>query len=227
MPTRRRQNTRRNQKQAVVRVIPRAGNKSAQLTRSIESARIKRKLVVSIGSVNCDADLESGEGIRMKKPYTLADLTPEDRKKIADWQAKAKSDKPKERPGFASLDAKLERVLALLTSGETPEQVQASIVAQATTAATAAPTAASTSALDRLELAIEEAVTEVRAKYEFLRAAGVKPTNVSHNQLLPMNPTNPMDQLQARVNRIRFQTVLQFQKGCQNVGIIKKSAGEK
>lgn len=223
MPTRRSQNTRRNQKQAVVRVTPRAGNKSAQLTRSIQSARIKRKLVVSIGSVSYDADLESGEGIRMKKPYTLANLTPEDRKKIADWLLKANATTPKERPGFASLDAKLERVLALLTSGVTHDQAQSSIKASTTAAQVGVPT----SALDRLELAIEEAVAEVSAVYDQYSAAGVRPTNIGHAQTTPKNPGNALDQLQARVNQLRFETLLQFQKGCQQIGIIKKGAVEK
>jgi hypothetical protein len=211
------------QKQAAVIVKPRAGNKSAQLVRSLPSARIKRKVPTAIGSVRFDANLNTGEGISMKKPHTLEDLTEVDRKKIAAWLAKAKSDKPSERPGFASLDAKLERLLALVATGAPLGQGDASIVTQPSTASSTSPQ----SALDRLELAIEEAVAEVRANYERLRAAGVKPTNVGHHLPTPKNPTNPMDQLQARVNRIRSETVLLFQKGCQNVGIIKKSAGEK
>lgn len=191
--------------------------------RSIESARIKRKLPMSIGSVSCDADLESGEGIRMKKPYTLADLTPEDRKKIADWLLKANATTPKERPGFASLDAKLERVLALLTSGVPLDQTQNTITALATRP----DVAASASALDGLEVAIEKAVAEVSALYDQYAAAGVKPTNVGHAKITPKNAGNPMDRLQARVNRLRFETLQQFQKGCQNVGIIKKGAGDK
>jgi len=215
--------TPRQQKQAAVVVKPRPGNKSAQLLRSLPSARIKRKLTIAIGSVSIDANFDTGEGIRMKKPYTVKDLTDVDRKKIADWLAKAKSGKPSERPGFASLDAKLERLLALVTTGAPLGQMHASIMVQPPTASSTRPQ----SALDRLELAIEEAVAEVRENYERLRATGVKPTNVGHYLPTPKNPTNPMDQLQARVNRIRSETVLLFQKGCQNVGIIKKGAGDK
>jgi hypothetical protein len=87
--------------------------------------------------------------------------------------------------------------------------------------------ATSTTALDRLELAIEEAVAEVRALYDQYAAAGVKPTNVGHAQITPKNASNPVDRLQARVNRIRFESLQQFQKGCQNIGIIKKGAGDK
>lgn len=215
--------TSNQQKQAAVIVKPRTGNKSAQLVRSLPSARIKRKVPTAIGSVRFDANLETGEGISMKKPHTFEDLTEVDLKKIAAWLAKAKSDKPNERIGFASIDAKLERLLALATTGAVLEQAHAPVAAQPPTdSATSAQ-----SALDRLEQAIEDAVAEVRANYEMLRATGVKPTNVGHNLQTPKNPTNPMDRLQARVNRIRFETVHLFQKGCQNVGIIKKSAGEK
>lgn len=211
------------QKQAAVIVKPRLGNKSAQLVRSMPSARIKRKVPTAIGSVRFDANIETGEGISMRKPHTFEDLTDVDRKKIEAWLVKANSDKPIERPGFASLDAKLERLLALVTTGAAIGQVKASVVMQTSTDSSTLPV----SALDRLELAIEEAVAEVRARYEALRATGVKPTNVGHNLTTPKNPTNPMNQLQAHVNRIRFETVLAFQKGCQNVGIIKKGAGEK
>jgi hypothetical protein len=215
--------TPQQEKQAIVIVKPRVGNKSAGLVRSIQSARIKRKVPKSIGSVSRDANLETGDGITMNKPYAFEDLTPEDRKKIADWLVEAKSATPKERPGFASLDAKLERVLALLTSDITLNQVQTRIEASATDV----PTAALASALDRLELAIEEAVAEVRALYDQYSAAGVRPTNVGHAQTTPKNSANLMDQLQARVNRIRFETLAQFPKGCQHIGIIKKGASDK
>jgi hypothetical protein len=215
--------TPQQEKQAVVIVKPRVGNKSAGLVRSIQSARIKRKVQKSIGSVSRDANLETGDGIKMNKPYTLEDLNGDDRKKIADWLLKANATTPKERPGFASLDAKLERVLALLTSGVTHDQARSPIKAPAI----AAQVGVSTSALDRLELAVEEAVAEVSALYDQYSAAGVRPTNVGHAQTTPKNSANLMDRLQARVNRIRFETLPLFQKGCQNTGIIKKGAGEK
>lgn len=215
--------TPQQEKQAVVIVKPRVGNKSAGLVRSIQSARIKRKVQKSIGSVSRDADLETGNGIKMNKPYTLEDLNEDDRKKIADWLLKANATTPKERPGFASLDAKLERVLALLTSGGPLDQTQNTITALATRP----DVAASASALDGLEVAIEKAVAEVSALYDQYAAAGVKPTNVGHAKITPKNAGNPMDRLQARVNRLRFETLQQFQKGCQNIGIIKKGAGDK
>jgi hypothetical protein len=215
--------TPQKEKQAVVIVKPRVGNKSAGLVRSIQSPRIKRKVPKSIGSVSRDANLETGDGITMNKPYTFDDLNEDDRKKIADWLLKANATKPKERPGFASLDAKLERVLALLTSGVPLDQTQNIIKAPAT----GADVAASASALDRLEVAIEEAVAEVSALYDQYAAAGVKPTNVGHAKITPKNAGNPMDRLQARVNRLRFETLQQFQKSCQNIGIIKKGAGDK
>ena len=211
------------EKQAVVIVKPRAGNKSAGLVRSIQSARIKRRVPKSIGSVSRNANLETGDGITMNKPYTFEDLNEDDRKKIADWLLKANATTPKERPGFASLDAKLERVLTLLTSGVTHDQLQSTIKAPPAAPHVAAPT----TALDRLELAIEEAVAEVSALYDQYSAAGVRPTNVGHAQTTPKNSANLMDQLQARVNHLRFETLLQFQKGCQRTGIIKKGAGEK
>ena len=215
--------TPQQEKQAVVIVKPRVGNKSAGLVRSIQSARINRKVPKSIGSVSRDANLETGDGITMNKPYTLEDLNEDDRKKIADWLFKANATTPKERPGFASLNTKLERVLALLTLGVTHDQAQSPIKPPTTAAQVEVPT----SALDRLELAVEEAVAEVRALYDQYSAAGVKPTNVGHAHTTPKNSANLMDQLQARVNQLRFETLLQFQKGCQRIGIIKKGAGEK
>jgi len=215
--------TPQQEKQAVVLVKPRVGNKSAGLVRSIQSARIKRKVQKSIGSVSRDANLETGDGIKMNKPYTLEDLNEDDRKKIADWLLKASATTPKERPGFASLDVKLERVLALLTSGVTHDQAQSPLKASTTAAQVGVPT----SALDRLELAVEEAVAEVSALYDQYSAAGVRPTNVGHAQTTPKNSANLMDRLQARVNRIRFETLAQFPKGCQNIGIIKKGASDK
>ena len=211
------------EKQAVVIVKPRVGNKSAGLVRSIQSARINRKVPKSIGSVSRDANLETGDGIKMNKPYTLEDLNEDDRKKIADWLFKANATTPKERPGFASLDAKLERVFALLTSGVTHDQARSPINAPMTAAQVGVPT----SALDRLELAIKEAVAEVSALYDQYAAAGIKLTNVGHAQTTPKNPGNAMDQLQARVNHLRFETLMQFQKGCQRTGIIKRGASEK
>lgn len=215
--------TPQQEKQTVVIVKPRVGNKSAGLVRSIQSARIKRKVQKSIGSVSRDANLETGDGITMNKPYTFEDLNEDDRKKIAAWLVKANATTSKERPGFASLDAKLGRVLMLLTSAVTHDQVQSPIKALATAAQVEVPI----SALDRLELAVEEAVAEVRALYDQYAATSVKPTNVGHSQVIPKSSANPMDRLQARVNRLRFETLPQFQRGCQNVGIIKKGAGDK
>lgn len=212
-----------HQKQAAVIVKPRLGNKSAQLVRSLPSARIKRKVPTAIGSVRFDANVDTGEGISMKKPHAFEDLTEVDRKKIAAWLAKAKSDTPIERPGFASLDAKMDQVLNLLTSRTTQEFSPPLVALPTARPAERAPT----SALDRLELAVEEAVAEVSALYDKYSAAGVRPTNVGHAQTTPKNSANLMDRLQARVNRIRFETLVQFQKGCQNIGIIKRGAGDK
>lgn len=213
-------------KQAVVIVTPRAGNKSAHLTRSLESARIKRKLPMTIGAVDRTANLQTGEGVRLKKPFTFADLSIDDLKKIADWLANANSTKPKKRPGFESLDSKMDQVLSLLTSRPMREFSPAPTV-PATLASASLAGATDTSALDRLEVAVAEALAEVRELYDQHASAGVRLTNVGHAQTSPKNPDNAMDQLQARVNQLRFETLLQFQKGCQRIGIIKKGAGEK
>lgn len=213
-------------KQAVVIVKPRPGNKSAHLTRSIERARIKRKVPTTIGAVDCTANLETGEGFRMKKPFTFADLSVDDLKKIADWLANANSAEPKKRPGFESLDSKMDQVLSLLTARPMREFSPAPAVS--TSFAPASPAgAATTSALDRIEVAIEEAIAEVRELYDLHASTGVRLTNVGHASTAPRNPDNAMDQLQARVNRLRFEVLVQFPKGCQRIGIIKKGAGEK
>lgn len=215
-----------SRKQAVVIVTPRAGNKSAHLTRSMESARVKRKLPRTLGAVDFTANLETGEGFRMKKPFTFADLSVVDLKKIAAWLANANSAEPKKRPGFASLDSKMDQVLSLLTSRPMREFSPAPAVS--TSFASASPAGAtSTSALDRVEAAIEEALAEVQSLYDTHASAGVRLTNVSHAKTSPKNPDNAMDQLQAQVNRLRFEVLPQFQKGCQRIGIIKKGAGEK
>lgn len=215
-----------NPKQAVVIVKPRPGNKSAHLTRSIERARIKRKVPTTIGAVDCTANIETGEGFRMKKPFTFADLSIEDLKKIADWLAVANSAEPKKRPGFETLDSKIDQVLSLLTSRPGREFSPASTV-PTTLASASLAGATDTSALDRLEVAVEQALVEVREFYDLHASAGVRLTNVGHAKTSPKNPDNAMDQLQARVNQLRFETLLKFQKGCQHIGIIKKGAGEK
>lgn len=209
-------------KQPVVTVKPRAGNKSAGIIRSIQLARVKRKFPISIGSVDCTASLETGEGIRMNPPYTLADLTVEDRQKIADWLTQANSATPKVRPGFSSLNAKLDRVLELMLEHPSRQSEPVGIIGPASEVTTNI-----NGALDRLEQAIADALSEVRTLYTQHAAAGIKLTNVGHAQTTPKNPANAMDQLQARVNYLRFETLLQFQKGCQRIGIIKKGAGER
>lgn len=198
-----------------MRVKLRAGNKSAQLERSIYRERAGRKLPVSIGSVDADADLETGEGVRMKRPFTFADLTPEDKERI---RAKFESVRGREgavaRPGFASLDKQLSQVLDLLGRLSAPGPIPSAPVAAVDVVAG--------SALDRLETAVEDAIAEVRAQRDMLTKSGLKLTNVSHTGVAARNPSNRMDQLQARANRVRAQLLPKFVDACRDLGLMKK-----
>lgn len=200
-------------KQPIVQVKPRSGNKSAQLVRSIFKARAGRKLPVSIGSVSTGADIITGEGFTMNKPHVFADLSPEDLEKIGRWLETAGAAVPVERPGFASLDAKLDRLLAMLESGQTPVPAPGPKLEE---------DVAPDSALDRLEIALADAMAEVAAQVNTHRAAGAKPSKIGHVNLTPVNASNPMDLLQARTNRVRFEVLPKFQRACQTLGLMKK-----
>ncbi len=199
-----------------VRVKLRAGNKSAQLERSIYRERAGRKLPVSIGSVDADANLETGYGVRMKKPFTFADLTPEDKTRIREKFGSVRGpDGEVVRPGFVSLDKKLSQVLELLGRGAAPPST-----AQG---ALAAVDVIAGSALDRLETAVEDAIAEVRAQRDMLAKSGLKLTNVSHTGVAARNPSNRMDQLQARANRVRAQLLPKFVDACRDLGLMKRA----
>jgi hypothetical protein len=197
-------------KPSAVRVRLRSGNKSAQLERSIFRDRAGCKVPISIGSVDADANLDTGEGVRMKKPFTFADLTPEDKERIREkFDSVRGPDGPVVRPGFASLDEKLSRVLDLL--GEASGQVHVRPAPQPTVDSKAG------SALDRLDACIHDAIEEVRG----LIASGVRPTRVSHTGRTAFNPNSRIDQLQARVNRVRLDLIPTFVKACRDAGLLK------
>jgi hypothetical protein len=172
-------------------------------------------LPTAIGSVGIGANLETGEGITLKKPFTMADLSGEDRQKIARWLQTAGAEEPANRPGFASLDAKLDQVLALIATGAlAPEQ------ARPVVPAAARPPLAG-SALERLEYALEAAVQELAAQAGTHTDAGVRLTKMSHAGLEPSNPGNRLDVLQARANRVRLELFPKFQRACQELGLMK------
>lgn len=198
-----------------MRVKLRAGNKSAQLERSIYRERAGRKLPVSIGSVDADADLETGEGVRMKRPFTFADLTPEDKERIrGKFESVRGRERAVARPGFASLDKQLSQVLELLGRLSAPGPIPSAPVAAVDVVAG--------SALDRLETAVEDAIAEVRAQRDMLTKSGLKLTNVAHTGVAARNPSNRMDQLQARANRVRAQLLPKFVDACRDLGLMKK-----
>lgn len=95
-----------NQKRATLFVKPHPNNMGAQLLCLLPTPRLARKVVTLIGWVRFDTDLRTGIDIVMKKPYTLADLTSADRKKIAAWLADVKSAAPRQRRALTTTDVK-------------------------------------------------------------------------------------------------------------------------
>jgi len=203
-------------KPSVVSVQLRAGNKSAGLMRSIYRERAGRKLPTTIGSVDVDANLETGEGVRMKKPFTFADLTAADKAKIRErFESVRDAQEPVARPGFASLDMKLTQVLSRLD--QVVGKVNVAPVSSGGTNENVRP------ALDRLEAAVEEAIADVRAQCDMLAEAGVKLSKVTHTGVAPRNPSNRMDQLQARANRVRVELLPRFVDACRELGLMKRA----
>ena len=197
-------------KPSAVRVKLRAGNKSAGLERSIFRDRAGRKVPVSIGSVDADANLDTGEGDRMNKPFTFEDLTPVDKARIRKvFESVRRPEGVVARPGFASLDEKLSRVLDLL--GDASDPVPVRMVSRPTVDPMTA------SALDRLDASIHDAIEEVRG----LTSSGLRPTRISHTGRTAFNPNSPIDQLQARVNRVRLDLIPTFVKACRDAGLLK------
>ena len=202
-------------KRSVVIVKARAGNMSAQLIRSIFKPRAGRKLLVSIGSVAHGANPATGVGVTMKKPFTLADLDDVDRAKVADWLQRSGKQNAAAKPTVATLEAKLDRLLALAGGSMVPSPSQS--------VAGAAAATVGGDALTKLEQAVDAAGTYITAQLDELAAAGVELSNKSHTKLEPHNANNRLDVLQARANALRFDVLPRFQRACQASGLMKSA----
>lgn len=203
---------------STISVKPRAGNKSASLTRTV-SLMVKRgkgtrrvSRVLTVGSVDYDAELSSpSDKLRLygAKHGEHAELSPADLEKIRSWQATARGE-VSAQPTLASLAAQLDELLArphchacFADSTASPRQ----------------------EALAQLDDAVHAAINDLTQQVQALRACHVELSLVKHAD--PDRPGGPteLDALQARANYIRKTLFRRFEDALKDLGLMVSKSG--